>query len=111
MEKRLIPCLRALSDPTRLGMVERLARGPASLGDLAVPLGPGLPTMLKHLKLLEEGGLVSSTKAGRQRMCRLNPAALQPVQHWLSALATTWGARLDRMEALAESLDHKETRE
>jgi DNA-binding transcriptional ArsR family regulator len=71
----------ALADPNRRVIVERLSRGPASVSELARPLPMSLPTVVQHLHVLEASGLVRSEKIGRVRTCRVEPAALQPVEH------------------------------
>ena len=88
----------ALSDPTRRSMLERLARGPAAVTELAGPTGLRLPTVLRHLAVLEEAGLITSAKDGRVRSCALRPQALEPMQDWLGAQRALWEARLDRLE-------------
>ena len=108
MSSHLIACFRALSDPTRLAMVERLVRGAASVSELAAPSGLALPTILKHLKALEDGGIVVSTKTGRTRLCTLRPAVLSEAQGWLGRLTAQWEARLNRLDVLALSLDRQE---
>jgi DNA-binding transcriptional ArsR family regulator len=93
----------ALADPTRRGMVERLGRGPASVGQLAAPLAISLPSVLQHLQVLEASGLVRTAKVGRVRTCRLEPAALRSAERWIAARRTTWERRLDRLgEVLAD---------
>src|SRR4051812_17956266 len=92
----------ALSDPTRRGILARLSRGPASVGDLAQPLSMSLPAVLQHLKLLEASGLVSSEKRGRVRTCRLQPQALAEAESWMSEQRRQWAARLDRLEQFIE---------
>jgi DNA-binding transcriptional ArsR family regulator len=67
----------ALADPTRRAIVARLCRGEAPVSELAAPFDIGLPTLLKHIRVLEEGGLVKSRKAGRVRTCTLAPDALR----------------------------------
>jgi DNA-binding transcriptional ArsR family regulator len=89
----------ALADPSRRAMVSRLARGPASVSDLAKPLRMSLPAVVKHLALLEESGFVLSAKVGRVRTCRINPKRLDTAQAWLAEQRATWDARLDRMDA------------
>ena len=91
----------ALADPTRRAMVERLALGPASVSDLAQPFAMALPTVLQHLKALEDSGLVRSRKQGRVRTCEIDGVALRQVECWFAAQITTWTARLDRLDALA----------
>lgn len=88
----------ALSDPTRRAMLERLARGPAAVTELAGPTGLRLPTVLRHLSVLEEAGLITSAKDGRVRSCALVPQALVPMTDWLEAQRALWEARLDRLD-------------
>lgn len=89
----------ALSDPTRRAVVARLCLGEASVSELAEPFGVGLPTFLKHIRVLEKGGLLESRKAGRVRVCALKPDALRQTDTWLSEHLRIWAARLDRMDA------------
>ncbi|MBB4228702.1 DNA-binding transcriptional ArsR family regulator [Rhizobium mongolense] len=74
----------ALSDRSRRGMVDRLGRGPASVMELAKPLSMTLPTVMKHLSVLESSGLVLSEKAGRVRTYRLQQEALGHLDRWIS---------------------------
>ena len=98
--------LHALADPSRRSIVERLSRAPASVSELAEPLPMSLPAVVQHLKVLEESGLVSSAKVGRVRTCRIEPAALRPVEQWMDARRSNWERRLDRLgEVLAEGTD------
>lgn len=94
---------KALADPTRRGIVERLSRGPASVGELAEPFAISLPAVLQHLRLLEASGLVRTEKVGRVRTCRLEPAALRAAEAWMAARRATWEDRLNRLgDLLAE---------
>lgn len=88
----------ALSDPTRRMMLNRLAKGPAPVTELAGPTGLRLPTILRHLSVLEEAGLVASQKDGRVRSCAFQPKALQPMTDWLEEQRKVWEARLDRLD-------------
>ncbi|HLK25274.1 MAG TPA: metalloregulator ArsR/SmtB family transcription factor [Caulobacteraceae bacterium] len=88
---------QALADPTRRGMLDRLCRGPASVSELAAPYSMSLPAIVQHLKLLETSGLVRSSKRGRVRTCRLEPAALGAAERWLADRRLVWEARLDRL--------------
>lgn len=88
----------ALSDPTRRAMLERLAKGPAPVTELAGPTGLRLPTVLRHLAVLEEAGLITTAKDGRVRSCAFVPQALAPMQDWLEGQRALWEARLDRLE-------------
>lgn len=98
-EQRLNLAFAALSDPTRRAIVARLCSGEATVGELAEPFEIGLPTLLKHIRVLEHGGLVSSKKSGRVRTCALTPGALQSTDDWLRTHLATWESRLDRLEA------------
>jgi DNA-binding transcriptional ArsR family regulator len=95
----------ALADPSRRTMIERLGRGPASVSELAQPLPMSLPSVLQHLRLLEQRGLVRSRKVGRVRTYRIQPDALRPVERWINDRKAGWERRLDR---LGEHLDHPE---
>jgi DNA-binding transcriptional ArsR family regulator len=88
---------QALSDPTRRAMVERLSCGPVSVKELARPIAMSLPSVLQHLQILEVSGIVRSVKIGRVRTCRVEPAALQAVERWVSERRTSWERRLDRL--------------
>jgi DNA-binding transcriptional ArsR family regulator len=94
---------QALADPTRLLMVERLSRGPASVSQLAQPLDMSLSAVMQHLDVLEASGLVRSEKVGRVRTCQIVLGALSPAERWIADRRTTWERRLDRLGAfLAE---------
>jgi DNA-binding transcriptional ArsR family regulator len=96
----------ALADPSRMLIVERLSRGPASVSELAQPLPMSLPAVVQHLHVLEGSGLVRSEKVGRVRTCRIEPAALRPVERWIGARRSSWERRLDSLgEYLAEGND------
>ena len=96
----------ALADPSRRSIVERLSRGPASVSELARPLPMSLPAVVQHLQVLETSGLVRSEKIGRVRTCEIEPAALRPVEQWISARRSNWERRLDRLgDYLAEGED------
>ncbi len=97
---------QALADPARRIMVERLARGPASVSELAQPLDMTLSAVVQHLAVLEASGMVQSQKAGRVRTCRLSPTALQGAERWIAERRAAWEHRLDRLsEFLAETDD------
>jgi DNA-binding transcriptional ArsR family regulator len=96
----------ALADPNRRAMVDRLSHGPASVSELAGPLDISLPAVVQHLHVLEASGLVQSEKVGRVRTCRIEPAALHPVERWIHDRRTLWERRLDRLgEHLAQTSD------
>lgn len=91
----------ALADPTRRSILTRLAEGPGRVTDLSEPTGLRLPTVMRHLSVLEEAGLIATAKDGRVRTCALVPQALDPVRTWLDEQRAVWEGRLDRLEALA----------
>jgi DNA-binding transcriptional ArsR family regulator len=98
--------LHALADPSRRLIVERLIRSPASVSQLAQPLPMSLPAVVQHLQVLEASGLVVSEKVGRVRTCRVEAAALRPVERWVISQRSTWEHRLDGLgEYLAETDD------
>ena len=93
----------ALADPARRAVIARLARGPASVSDLAKPLAMSLPAITPHIKLLEESGFVTSKKIGRVRTCELAPKRLKAAQNWLEQQRHAWEARFDAMDAFVLS--------
>ena len=92
----------ALSDPTRRGILERLARGPATIGELAEPFGLTLNGVKKHVGILETVDLVVTAKVGRARECRLGSAQLDDATGWIDAYRRAWERRLDRFGAYVE---------
>ena len=91
---------KALADPTRLAVVERLGTGPASTTELARPFNMALPSFSQHLDVLERCGLVASAKQGRVRIYRLTPAPLEQAGSWLAAQRDHWNRRFDQLDAL-----------
>ena len=89
---------RALSDPTRRHVLERLSRSPASVSELAEPFDMALPSFVQHLRVLEVSGLVESEKRGRVRTYRLAPRKLKQAEDWLSRQRTVWECRLDQLD-------------
>ena len=92
----------ALSDPTRRDILERLADGPATIGELAAPYGLTLNGVKKHISILEEVDLVVSTKVGRARECRLGSDRLQDVTGWVDSYRKVLGCRLDGFATYVE---------
>ena len=91
----------ALSDPTRLAIVERLlSEGEHSAGDIAAPFAMSKPAISKHLKVLEEAGLIERRIDRQWRMVRVKPEAIRAVDDWLEHYRAFWGASLDRLEKL-----------
>ena len=89
----------ALADPTRRAILTRLGDGPAAVSDLAGPTGLRLPTVMRHLSVLEEAGLIATAKDGRIRTCAIVPEALEPARSWMDQQRALWEARLDRFDA------------
>ncbi len=87
----------ALGDPTRAGLVERLAQGPASLSELATPYAMTLTAIRKHVGVLEDAGWVERRKHGRVVTCRLRPEPLGELEAWLTDRRTFWTSALDRL--------------
>ena len=97
---------RALSDPTRRHVLERLSRSPASVSELAAPFNMSLSAVVQHLRVLEASGLVSSEKVGRVRTCRIEASALRTAEQWIAERRRSWDRRLDRLgDYLAEEPD------
>jgi DNA-binding transcriptional ArsR family regulator len=95
---------RALADPTRRAVLERLAGGPATTTELAQPFSMALPSFTQHLDVLEDCGLVRSRKAGRVRTYRLAPRRLRVAEHWMSRQREIWNRRLDQLDAYLNEL-------
>jgi DNA-binding transcriptional ArsR family regulator len=100
--------LRALAEPTRRAIVERLSAGPASVSDLARPFDMTLAAVVQHLQVLEEGGLVRSEKVGRVRTCSLEPAGLDVLWGWVSARRARVERQLNRLGDVLNELEAKE---
>ena len=87
---------QALSDPTRRAMLARIGQGALAVTELARPTGMALPTILRHLSVLEDAQLITTEKLGRTRMCAAQPDTLVATQDWLAAQRAAWEARTDR---------------
>ena len=98
--------LAALADPTRRGLLARLALGEASVTELAEPYDMSLAAVSKHLKVLERAGLIARGRQAQWRPCRLDAGPLREVADWLEYYRRFWEARLDR---LGEYLDQLQT--
>jgi DNA-binding transcriptional ArsR family regulator len=99
---------QALSDPTRRAMVERLARGPASVSELAEPFAMSMSAVVQHLKVLEASGLVASEKVGRVRTCRVEPQAITAAERWLNDRRKSVERSLDRLGVFLEATKPEE---
>jgi DNA-binding transcriptional ArsR family regulator len=94
----------ALANPTRRAILARLARGEASVGELAEPFAMTQPAISRHLKVLEEAGLISRTREAQRRPCRLEAAPMAQAVAWLEQYREFWEGRFQRLDALLEEL-------
>jgi DNA-binding transcriptional ArsR family regulator len=94
----------ALSDPTRRAILARLARGEASVNDLAAPFDMSLPAVSKHLAVLERSGLIERRKESRFRPCRLKPAPLKEATEWIEKYRRTWEESFDKLDVYLREL-------
>lgn len=92
----------ALADPARRAIVSRLASGDLTVSQIAAPFETTLQAVRKHLAVLEDAGLVTSTKTGRERLCRLEVEPLKQAVGWLQSRTALWEARLDALAAVVE---------
>jgi DNA-binding transcriptional ArsR family regulator len=95
---RLSLTFSALADPTRRAILARLAQGEATVGELAQPFDLRLPTISKHLKVLQTAGLVTQSKKAQWRLCRLEAAPLQAVANWVWGYRDHWSVEPSRPE-------------
>lgn len=95
---RLDRTFAALADPTRRAIVAALATGPQTVGELAQPVPMSLVAVSKHVGVLERAGVVTRTRQGRARVCRLRPEALRDAAGWLDTYRQFWTERLDALE-------------
>lgn len=103
VEERLDATFQALADPTRRGMLASLALGEKSIGELAEPYKMSFAGASKHVKVLENAGLVRRQVRGRTHVCSLEARPLEEAERWLKQWERFWNVRLDRLEALIES--------
>ena len=96
----------ALADPTRRGILARLAQGEATVNELAEPFSVSLPAISRHLKVLERAGLISRRRAAQSRPTSLRIDALEEAESWMDTCRVTWERRLDRLDAHLDAV-HK----
>lgn len=101
---------RALSDPTRRDVLERLSSRPASTSELAERYDMALPSFLEHLKVLEGSGLVRSHKAGRVRTYELAPEQMKVAEDWLGRQRKLWEQRFDQLDSYLMKLKQEESK-
>jgi DNA-binding transcriptional ArsR family regulator len=107
VENRLDATFRALADPTRRGMLASLALGEKSIGELAEPFAMTFAGASKHVKVLEDAGLIARRKVGRTHLIKIEAKPLEEAECWLRQWEKFWSVRLDRLEALIDR-DKKE---
>jgi len=100
--KQIDRTFAALADPTRRSMLEHLGQGSATITELAEPVGMSLTGMKKHVRVLEEAGLVTTEKVGRARRCSAGPRRLEDIQTWTQMYRQMLDERLDRFGELLE---------
>ena len=108
-QEQLDRTFAALSDPTRRGILERLGSGRATISELAEPIGISLTGLKKHVRVLEDAGLVQTEKIGRTRWCTLGPQELDEVQRWIVGYRLMLEERLDRLGELLERTKGQES--
>lgn len=108
--ERLDAAFAALADPTRRAIVSRLARGDATVNELAAPFAMSLPAVSKHLKVLERSGLISRGRDAQFRPCHLEVGALDQTLDWINTHRQMWDQRFDKLDAHLRDLgpDSKE---
>ena len=106
MQDQLSQTFSALADPTRRAMLARLAKSEAHVSELAKPFlkQMSLPAITKHLKVLENAGLVTKTKDAQWRSCKLNSEALKSASHWMDQYRVFWEESFDRLEVYLKSV-------
>lgn len=100
----------ALADPTRRAILERLAEGDATVGELAEPFAMSLPAISKHLSVLERAGLVAKSRDGQRRYCRITATPLKSANAWLDEYRRHWEASLDSLDAYLTKIQSRETK-
>lgn len=96
---------RALADPTRRAVLQRLGGGTAPVTELAEPFAMALPSFLQHLKVLEGCGLVRSRKSGRIRTYQISPGPLKAAEGWMAEQRALWERRLDQLDRYVLNLE------
>src|SRR4051795_11054007 len=99
VEERLDSTFRALADPTRRGMLANLALGEKSIGELAEPFAMSFAGASKHVKVLEDAGLIARRKQGRTHLISIDAKPLEEAERWMRQWEKFWNKRLDRLEA------------
>ena len=97
--------LQALADPTRRAILARLRHGETTVNELAKPFAMSLPAVSKHLKVLQQAGLITRSSKAQQRPCKLSLEGMKEVDDWLNIYRAMWEQRLDRLETYLKNLE------
>lgn len=97
----------ALADPTRRAILAQLSQGPSSIKEIAKPFQMSLPAVSKHLKVLEQAGLISKSRSAQKRPCQLEAKALKDVSDWIDRYRQHWEASFDRLDSYLQDLQAK----
>ena len=108
-EEQLDRSFGALADPTRRAILARLSEGDAGVLDIAAPFPMSQPAITKHLRVLEEAGLISRHRLARQRMCHLEPHRLRQLSEWVGSYREFWEESFERLDELLEELQESES--
>ena len=100
--------LAALADPTRRAILARLARGEATVTEIAKPFALSLPAVSRHLKVLAHAGLISRSREAQWRPCKLEVQPLRDVSHFVDQYRQLWDARFDRLESYLHDVQAKD---
>jgi DNA-binding transcriptional ArsR family regulator len=109
--RQLDATFAALADPTRRAILARLAKGEASVNELAEPFDMSQPAISRHLRVLERAGLISRSRDAQRRPCRLQARPLEQASEWLERYREFWEANFARLDSLLEEMKaiHKKT--
>ncbi len=110
MNDPLSTTFAALADPTRRAILERLAQGDATVGELAEPFRMTMPAISKHLSVLERAGLIIKSRDGQRRNCRITATPLKNATSWLNEYRRHWEANLESLDAYLTRIQEKENR-
>ena len=108
MQDQLTATFSALADPTRRAILARLAAGEATVNELAEPFEISLPAISRHLKVLEQAGLISRGREAQWRPCRIETAALQQLDGWVGRYRALWQGKFDRMDAFLAEIQKRD---
>lgn len=110
MNESLDKAFAALADPTRRAILQRLRAGEASVAELAEPFDMSQPAISRHLKVLEDAGLIETQRIGQTRPRRLRPQAIAPVQAFIEDMSRYWPDRFDRLQQFLDDTAEKDAR-